>query len=839
MSQKVVSLPPPATVTTPPDRRIVHAIISFRERLHHGLNHMLPRNYFFALAACLLVPAVSSAQVVLPTGGTIKQVDFERHIMGLLSKSGCNAGSCHGSFQGKNGFRLSLFGYEPSLDYASLTRDNLGRRVNLIKPDESLLLLKATGQMQHDGSMRFGKDGWIYNTFREWIKSGARWTRGSGAIAKLDVSPPDFALLANDKPLQVKVTATFTDGSTEDITPFCDFRISDDAIAGLSPLGLLTPRQPGDAGLTVLYRGSVQAIRVLVPSPAKPGPYPTVPEVNAIDKEVFAKLKMMNVVPADLASDATFIRRIYIDTIAQLPAPDEVREFIADQDPKKREKLIDKLLAHPLHAAIWATKLSDITGNNTIALENPPTIQSRRSQMWHDWLRKRIAENVPYDQIARDILTATSLDGQKPEEWLAFVKKIDEQCEQDFKTDYPEKKTLDLFWRRQQVVPIEAWGEKVAAAFLGVRLECAQCHKHPTDRWTQDEYWAFANLFTQMSFNANQFSSPELKKLVDAENAKRTAKAANPKANNTIILIREFFVATNVTVKGRPNPANNKLSKPQALGGPEIPLKPGQDPRVKLAEWITAPENPFFARSFANRVWAHYFGVGVVNPVDDFSLANPPTNARLLNALAKEFIDSGYDLRNLERTILLSRTYQLDLATNASNKFDKNNFSHAYVRPMMAEQVVDVLNSALGVDEDFNAADKIPAGTRVVEVGSNRLNGDLAYALRIFGRPPRTSACDCERAMEPALPQTLFRMTDQAIMRKFTRQDCRALKLAKSKLSNEELTEELFLATLTRYPRSDEKNDAVKYLANAKNKTEGVTDVLWALVNTREFILNH
>ncbi len=799
---------------------------------------MLPRRYLYAFAACLLVPAAASAQVALPTGGTIKEVDFERHIMGLLSKAGCNAGSCHGSFQGKNGFRLSLFGYEPSLDYASLTRDNLGRRVNLVKPDESLLLLKATGQMQHDGSMRFGKNGWIYNIFREWIRTGARWNRGSGAIEKLEVSPADFALLASDKPLQIKVTATFADGTTEAITPFCDFRISDDAIAGLSPLGLLTPRQPGDAGLTVLYRGSVQAIRVLVPSPAKPGTYPTLPEVNVIDKEVFTKLKMMNVVPADVAPDAMFMRRVYIDTIAQLPTPDEVREFIADKDPKKREKLIDKLLDHPLHAAVWATKLSDITGNNTAALENPQATQPRRSQMWHDWLRNRIADNIPYDQIVRDILSATSLDDLSPEEWLEFVKKIEEQSEKGFKTDYPEKKTLDLFWRRQQAVPIEAWGEKVAAAFLGVRLECCQCHKHPTDRWTQDQYWAFANLFTQMSFNANQFSIPEVKKLVEAENADRRAKPPNGNANNAI-LIREFFVATNAATKGRANPANNKLSRPQALGGPEIPFKAGEDPRVKLAEWITAPENPFFARSFVNRVWAHYFGIGIVNPVDDFSLANPPTNARLLNALAKEFTDSGYNLRKLERLILISRTYQLDHATNASNKFDKNNFSHAYVRSMMAEQVVDVLNCALGVDEEFTAAEGIPASTRVVEVGSSRLNGDLAYALRIFGRPPRTSACDCERAMEPALPQTLFRMTDQAIMRKFTKADGRALKLAKSKMNSEELVEELFLATLTRLPKADEKTDAVKYLVSAKTRTDAVTDVLWALVNTREFILNH
>ncbi|MCE9563045.1 MAG: DUF1549 and DUF1553 domain-containing protein [Planctomycetes bacterium] len=799
---------------------------------------MLSTRCLFALIACVITPVAASAQVALPTGGTMPSVDFERHVMGLVSKAGCNSGSCHGSFQGKGGFRLSLFGYEPSMDFANLTRDNLGRRVNIVKPDESLFLLKATGQTLHDGGMRFGKDAWVYNVFREWIRAGAKWTPGSGKIDQLEVFPKDFALLTANKPLQIKVNAKFSDGTTEDITPFCDFRITDDAIAALSPLGLLTARQPGDAGLTVLYRGSVQAIRVLVPTPAQPGGYPKVPEVNYIDSEVFAKLKMMNVIPSDVAGDTTFLRRIHIDVTGQLPTPEEVRAFLADKDPKKREKVIDKLLAHPLHAAIWATKLSDVTGNNTQALEQPQQTQPKRSQMWHDWIRKRIADNVPYDQMVRDILTATSLDGQTPEDWLEFVKKIEGQTEKGFTTDYPEKKTLDLFWRRQQQVPIEQWGEKVAVAFLGVRLECAQCHKHPTDRWTQDEYWAFANLFTQVNFNNNQFSSPAVKKVADAENNARKEKA--PKGNNNnLAIIREMFVAATAN-RGKPNPVIGRVPNPKALGGPEIAVKVGEDARVKLAEWMTAPENPFFARSFVNRVWAHYFGVGIVNPVDDFSLANSPTNSRLLDALAADFIKSGYDLRKLEKNILLSRTYQLDYATNSTNKFDKNNFSHAYVRALMAEQVVDVLNAALGVDETFAALDGAPVGTKLVEVGSSRLaNPNLAYALRIFGRPPRTTACDCERAAEPALPQTLFRMTDTSILAKFTDKKGRVATLAASKLTNEELAEEMFLATLSRLPSADQKASAAEAIKTAKNRTEGITDVLWALVNTREFILNH
>jgi len=799
----------------------------------------MPSRFLLSLAFCA-APAVARADVNLPTGGTLKQVDFERHVMGLLSKAGCNAGSCHGSFQGKNGFRLSLFGYEPSMDFAGLTRDNLGRRVNLVRPDDSLILTKATGSMSHDGGMRFGKDTWVYNVLREWVKSGAKWTPGSGKIEKLTVTPGDFAVLSADKPLQIKVNATFDDGTIEDITPFCDFKITDDSIAAVSAFGELTARQPGDAGLTILYRGSVQAIRVLVPAPSK-GAYPSIAATNAVDREVFAKLKLLNMVPANLASDEVFLRRVYIDTITQLPTPEEAREFLASKDPKKREKLVDKLLAHPLHAALWATKLSDVTGNNTLALEQPQPLQPKRSQMWHDWLRKRIADNAPYDQMARDILTATSRDEMTPEEFIAHAKKLEGQMAKSGITDYPEKKTLDLFWRRQQQVPVEQWGEKVAAAFLGVRLECAQCHKHPTDRWTQDDYWAFANIFSNITFaNGNAWSSPELKKLGDAENKARRDEAMAKKANNNqLILIRELFIGPGGN-RGRANPANNKVNAPRALTGPEIVTKSGEDARVKLAAWVTSPENPFFAKSFANRVWAHYFGMGIVNPVDDFSLANPPSNARLMDAIAAEFVKSGFDIRKLERSILLSRTYQLGYETNDTNKFDKNNYSHAYIRPLMAEQVVDVLNAALGVGEKFAPQDGVPEGMKMVEVGSSRLtNPNLAYVLRIFGRPPRTTACDCERAMEPALPQTLFRMSDPTMLAKFTDATGRSVKLAKTKLSDEELVEELFLATLTRKPNAEEKQAGVSHLSSAKSRADGITDLLWALVNTREFILNH
>ena len=797
-----------------------------------------------AVAACVAFPGLASA-VDVPSGGKIEKVDFERHVMGLLSKVGCNAGSCHGSFQGKNGFRLSLFGYEPDFDFAALTRDNLGRRVNVHKPDESLLLLKGAGRMPHDGGMRFGQGTWIDSIFRTWIEQGAKHTPGSGKIEELMVSPPDFAVLAVDKTFQIKVTAKFADGTTEDITPFCDYKISDDAIGSVSPFGVVSSRQPGDAGLTILYRGSVRAIRVLVPAPGKPGAkYPDVKPVNNIDREVFAKLKLLNMVPAELSTDLEFLRRVTIDTIGILPTPDEIRKFAADTSAEKRSKKIDELLKHPLHAALWATKLSDVTGNNTVALEQPNgAIQNRRSQMWHDWIRKRIADNVPYDIIVRDILTATTNDGQKPEDWFETAKKLDEQLEKGFANDYAEKKTLDLFWRRQQAVPIEIWGEKIAAAFFGVRLECAQCHKHPTDRWTQDDYWGFANVFANVVFANNQFSSPDAKKLADAENAKRKeAATAGGKANAQITSVREMFVATmGGTGKPpalKPIPMTTRTVGSKALGGPELKHVSGADTRAKLWEWMVSKENSFFAKSFVNRVWAHYYGIGLVNPVDDFSQANPPTNARLLDSLAKEFTDSGYDLRKLETAILLSRTYQLSAKANDTNKFDKNNFARSYVRSLMAEQVVDVLNSGIGVEEAF-AADA-PAGKKMTEVGASRLNNpNLAYVLRIFGRPARTTACDCERAAEAALPQTLFRLTDPSLTAKLSAATNRAHTLAKSKATDAEAVEELFLGTLSRFPTDAEKANALKYVAAEKTRAAGLQDVLWALINTREFILNH
>ncbi len=781
------------------------------------------------LAAIYLIPLPVRAAVPLPGSVTLEQVDFERHVMGIFGRAGCNAGSCHGSFQGRGGFRLSLFGYDPEKDYRTLTRDALGRRINLLDPDHSELLLKATGQMPHEGGRRFGADSWQYRVLRDWIAAGAPWQKGSGDVARLTLDPPECAFRKPGENGQLKVIAHFHDGSSEDVTPFCDFRTNDDAVAEVTPSGQVRSRQPGDTAVVVSYRGNVVPVRVLVPLESS-RPYPQVPEINFIDREVTAKLRRLNIVPSEAAGDAEFLRRVTIDTIGTLPTPEEVRVFLADRDPGKRMKKIDELLAHPMHAALWATKFSDVTGNNTDALENPQPMKARRSQMWYDWLRKRLAENVPYDEIVRDILCATSRDGLSPEEWLEQVRHLDDEMEKGFATHYADRATLDLFWRRQGAVTVDQWGEKTAAAFLGVRLECAQCHKHPFDRWTQTDYRAYANIFAAVAVNA----SPQMRKLIAEENAKRAEGAKN---KNQVVQIREVYIGTGG--KGQaplPNPDTGRPLTPRALGGPEIHVAAGEDPRVALFEWMRSPENPFFARSFVNRVWGHYFGIGIVDPVDDFSLANPPSNPRLLDALAKDFVEHHYDIRRLERLILTSHTYQLSSATNPTNRLDKNNFSHAYVRPMMAEVVVDVVNDALGTKETSGA--DAPPGCRAIEVGASRLqNNNLGYVFRIFGRPPRTSACDCERALDPALPQKLYLMSDQTVLTKI--KNGRLTKLLASDKTDDEVLDELFLATLSRLPTPREREVFESYKTERKSRQALFQDTLWALVNTREFILNH
>ncbi len=920
-----------------------------------------------ALAAGLIVVSIASAgTITLPGDVSVQKVDFERHIMGLMGRLGCNAGACHGSFQGKGGLYLSLFGYSAEKDYQAFTREGGGRRVNLVDPDQSLLLLKPTAQVPHGGGKRFEKDSWQYQLIRQWISDGARWNKGYGAIKSVRITPSEQRFDKIGDARQVKVEAEFDDGSKQDVTALCDFRVIDDYVAEVVPGGLVKGLRPGDTSVVASYRGNIVTARVLIPvTIGGDFRYPKGPENNYIDREVFAKLKKLNIVPSDLSTDGEFLRRIYIDAIGCLPEPDAVRAFLADTNPNKRLEKIEELLSHPLHAALWATKFSDITGNNTDLIEGPQQDRPKKSKMWHDWFRRRVADNVPYDEIVRGVLCATSRDGQTPEKWMEQQNALDEAAQKGFDAPYAERDTLDLFWRKQgNNFTLELLAEHTAAAFMGVRIECAQCHKHPFDRWTQTDYRQYANIFGQVKYGASPVArsvidkanqerrkvitdalaavdkefadkkkealealDKELAKLLEnkaeeqpreekKEEGKRrdrkgdvkkdepkkdaprkdaakkdepvkdaskkdAVKKDEPKkdeekrveANSDADIekakqqieqkkrdviarldqereqrrrqvqqrlnqrqvgqVREVY-ADNQGIRRLNHPDTNQLIGAKTPGGPDIKLE--GDAREALFDWLRRPDNPFFARSFVNRVWAHYTGVGLVEPVDSFSAANPPSNARLLDALAEDFVKHGYDLRHLERTILQSRVYQLSAVPNATNVHDRSNYSRAYVRRMMAEVVVDVLNGALDWTESFG--NDAPSGSHAIEVAPSRVQTpNLAYVFRIFGRPTRAAACECERSPDPALPQTLYLMTDPVVMDKITRG--RLKKLIDNKKSNEEIIEEMFLAALCRLPKENEKNQALEHVRAANNRQAGLTNVVWALINTREFILNH
>jgi hypothetical protein len=768
-----------------------------------------------------------------PVGDPVREVDFERHVVPLFSRQGCNAGSCHGSFSGASDFRLSLFGHNPKMDYLEIVDPDEGPRAEVDDVDRSVLLRKPSGQRRHRGGVRFEPDSWQYQIFRNWIAGGAKWTAGSGALQTIRIVPDAHRFSDTNETVQLKVMAQFTDGTGEDITAFCKFDTQDDYVAEVSDLGLLRSVRPGDTAVIISYRDRTASTRAYVPVPVYEGfTYPRISAVNYIDTRVLSKLRKLNIVPSFHTTDGEFLRRVYIDTIGRLPNSEEIRRFFLDQSEDKRDRTIDMLLEHRDHAALWATKLSDITGNDTIRLYSPA---EKRSQMWHDWLRVRFERNEPYSEIVRGILTASSREGRSEKEWFGSALKNDESNVRGFESAYAERDTLDLFWKRRNL-KAEQVGERVAAAFLGVRLQCAQCHKHPYDRWTQVDYRGFAGLFGQVKVH-NGGSKGDL-----ANENKRRKRIKDKKKR--VPQLREVYVDPK-NPKLMPHPETKK-GVPAAPLASE-PLSGKGDYRRKLWEWMTDRENRLFAHNFVNRIWKHYFGIGIVEPVDDLSDANPPTHPHLLDSLARDFIASNFDIRHIERRILRSRVYQFSSLPNRTNSEDRKNFARSYPRNLMAEVAVDVINSAVGVQETYRS--DVAPGRRAIDVAASTVrDGDLRHAFSIFGRPTRAPVCECERTSDPALTQTLHLMSDADLMNKIrngrlkqhlSRTELELLK--KGEMPDSQIAfiiRDLFLATLVRHPDKREMRAAMASVKRHRDET-GFTDVMWALMNTREFILNH
>lgn len=791
------------------------------------------RHHIITAIVVVTVGAVSSnssAAIPLPGGIKLEEVDFERHVMAMAGRMGCNAGSCHGSFQGRGSFRLSLFSFDFDMDHEAIVE-----LVDTDDADASYLLEKPTLQTEHGGGKRFETGSWQYRVFRDWIAAGAERTAGSGEVVELEAVPQTVRFRGPGTSAQLKVMATFADGAKENVTAFCDFRVKDDYVAELGEGGLVRSHYPGDTSIAISYLGHVRAARILVPASVPQNfIYPKYEIASYVDRAVDSRLRQLNIVPSPVTSDAEFLRRVTIDTIGSVPSPEEVREFLADTSPQKRSKKIDELLNNPLHAALWATRLSDVTGNDTDSLEQP---REKRSRMWHDWLRVRLERNAGWDEIVRGILTATSRGGTDPQEWVRTTTELDNTARSSFETDYADRETLDLYWSRRNV-NLEQLSEQTAAAFLGVRLQCCRCHKHPYDQWTQSDYRAFANAFGQVKLGA----SPAAQAAIQAENQRRQGMPQNQRLPQ----LREVFVDV-----GNPrrlnDPNTNRPLAPKSPGGPE--LDPSADTRVELVEWMLEPQNPFFARAFVNRVWEHYFGRGIVHPVDDFSVGNPPSNETLLATLADDFVRRGFDIRHIERVILNSRTWQSSAIPNDTNIHDRSNFARAYPRRLMAPVLVDVLNASLGVEQQFTA-DALE-GERAIQVASTQVrDGNLRSVFRIFGRSDRKSACDCDGSQDPSLSQTLYMMTDGTLMQRIRNGRLRGLlsvggrmqRLQNGDIAQEELGEvldEMSLALFSRYPTPAERRRTVEHVMRGDNGFESMVDVVWAMVNSREFILNH
>lgn len=567
--------------------------------------------------------------------------------------------------------------------------------------------------------------------------------------------------------------------------------------------------------------------------PATSLSWPKLEVANFIDERIFSRLRELETVPSPLSTDAEFLRRLSLTTIGQLPTADEVRSYLADDRPDKRVLKIEELLGHNLRAALWATRFSDLTGNSLKTLEGPDELKPKRAKMWHDWLQRRFEANVPYNKIIREILTATSRAGRDVDSWIDEEAAIILSARSGFDASYADRVGLDLIWRRDDVdgkYPAVELAERVASSFLGVRINCARCHKHPFDRWTQNDHRAFAGVFAAVRFDM----SPELRaRLAERIDERRRRAAAGGEVGAPLPRIREVYVAASPSSTSVPFTV-------KALGGPEFSLSADgnapRDYRGALMDWLDDPQNPFVAKNIVNRVWAHHFGRGLVEPLDGFSASNPPSHPALLDELATEFITHGYDLRWLERLILNSTTWQLSSEPNDVNRADNRYFSRAYIRLPAAETVIDMWLAATGAPVDFGAT--VPVGKRAVEISPNHLGVQRWDNLfDLFGRSARTQTCDCTPRQNPSIRQSLALMCDTNRLDEASF-GARTV-MFQAALRGDNLLDEMFLRTLSRFPTDEERAAVLESISTANDKHQVLEDLFWALLNTQEFITNH
>jgi hypothetical protein len=735
--------------------------------------------------------------------GKPRPVVFRHEVVAALNVAGCNQGACHGIPSGRGGLRLSLRGYDPAADHRELTRGELGRRVAPLRPADSLIYLKGLGRVPHEGGQRFRPDSVAAQTLLAWLKEGTPDDPAAlPALKKVEVVPGPRARIAPARWQQLAVRATFADGSSHDVTRLTVFSSSDDSVAHVDDAGLVELRRPGEAAILCRYLDVLQCVRVTFLEPKRDFHWTGPPESNYIDRHVFARLKMLNILPSELCGDSEFLRRAYLDLCGILPAPDEVRAFLADRSPEKRAKLVDRLLERPEMADFWTHKWLDLLRCNRL------TLQIKGSHEYRRWLHRHVKDNTPWNEVARQVITARGSTFTNP-------------AANFYRGTYNSRAPV-------VVRTPQALAEATAQLFFGVRLQCAQCHNHPYERWTQDDYHHMAAWFSQVRAKADPF------------------QPGVPSRPYPWMLREDAIVVYSARTGEVTQPRTGRVMAPKVLGMPAPAIPAGKDRREVLADLVTSPDNPFFARSTVNRIWYHLMGKGIVDPPDDFRDSNPPSNDALLDALARDFVDHKYDVKHVLRTIVTSRTYQLSSRTNESNRDDERYSSHALVRSkrLPAEVLLDAICAATGVPEKFNG---FPLGTRAVELpdgqvvytGGQYASWDRHPFLKAFGQPPREAGCECEREGDLNLDRALELKNGDFVRGKIRTPDNRLGKLLAGKRTDAEVLEEMFLATLSRPPLPHEAQAALALVAKGPDRRAAWETVLWALLNTNEFLFRH
>lgn len=827
------------------------------------------RNAFSAAFAILIGASVTAAADEAPS--------YQRHVVAIFSQLGCNGGTCHGAVQGQNGFKLSLFGADPQLDYQRLLYDAAGRRVNRLDPDASILIQKGSGSVAHQGGKRFDLGSFEHRVLRDWMAAGMQADDAVGArVTQLRVEPVE-KIVATGETYPLKVQATFADGTSEDVTKYCSFQSLDTQVVAVDKTGLVRGEGTGDTTLIVRYRSAPAMAQVMVPRAGKTDA--AAKSFNFIDDHILKRLQKLNLPSAPLADDATFLRRLHLDVAGSLPEPDDVRAFLADRDPDKRTKKIEALLKNPGHAALWTMKFSDLWKATDFGVYADALSQEADAPRFQAWLRARLDENIPYDELVERVLTATSREGRSLDDYTTEIAALFEgngpgRADLDV---YKKRKTLDLYWQRRNAEGTTG-AMQVAHAFLGLRLECAQCHRHPHDVWQQDDFLSFASFFMRVR-KVGFSSEAEKKNLEQAAIAKRLQKESKEieetvkkrkaedaktqsdefkketvrlekQGKNLIEVARrlqhgEVFLLASAKDASVTSPLGTQSSKTYRLLGDSRPVEIAndQDPRAVVVEWMRRPDNPFFAKAIVNRVWAHYFGRGIIDPPDHLSPFNPATHPELLKDLSDGFIKNKYDLRWLHRTIVQSRTYQQSGLASKDNAIDRGrNYAFFSYRRLPAEVLIDALDQATGLRENLDMKGAHwPEGMKTIEIPYAPKNDFVSFMLESFGRPKRNSAvqCDCERDGSPSVFQVLALGNHPRLWEKIADPKARVARTLKDKTDEKERLDELFLAVVSRFPDDSERESCIAYLKDAPTPAEGYQGILWTLLNTREFLLQH